>query len=209
MATPPRSVAEKSLSEPSSLPIGVRAPLTMTDPGIGDLPSGALALTSDLPAAGRRAVTGRTPARGRHATAGTCSPASTTWASPSPTSTPRSPCTPGPSACAACTRRSTRSRACGRRCSRSATGPTRSSCSRRCGRTPRSRSSWTGSGPGIQQVAYTVDDVEAVAATLRERGLRVLYDDAAARHRRLPGQLRAPQGRRRRPRRAGRAGPLM
>ena len=34
------------------------------------------------------------------------------------------------------------------------------------------------SGPGIQQVAYTVDDVEAVAATLRERGLRVLYGTA-------------------------------
>lgn len=34
------------------------------------------------------------------------------------------------------------------------------------------------SGPGVQQVAYTVDDVEAVAATLRERGLRVLYDTA-------------------------------
>jgi methylmalonyl-CoA/ethylmalonyl-CoA epimerase len=31
-------------------------------------------------------------------------------------------------------------------------------------------------GPGLQQVAYTVSDVEAVAATLRERGLRVLYD---------------------------------
>jgi methylmalonyl-CoA/ethylmalonyl-CoA epimerase len=34
------------------------------------------------------------------------------------------------------------------------------------------------SGPGVQQVAYTVDDVEAVAATLRGRGLRVLYDTA-------------------------------
>ncbi len=33
-------------------------------------------------------------------------------------------------------------------------------------------------GPGIQQVAYRVDDVEAVAATLRERGLRLLYDSA-------------------------------
>ena len=31
-------------------------------------------------------------------------------------------------------------------------------------------------GPGVQQVAYTVDDVEAVSATLRERGLRLLYD---------------------------------
>jgi methylmalonyl-CoA/ethylmalonyl-CoA epimerase len=31
-------------------------------------------------------------------------------------------------------------------------------------------------GPGIQQVAYRVTDVEAVAATLRTRGLRLLYD---------------------------------
>lgn len=36
------------------------------------------------------------------------------------------------------------------------------------------------SGPGVQQVAYTVDDIEAVCATLRERGLRLLYD--APRH---------------------------
>ena len=33
------------------------------------------------------------------------------------------------------------------------------------------------SGPGLQQVAYRVDDVEQVAAVLRERGLRVLYDE--------------------------------
>jgi methylmalonyl-CoA/ethylmalonyl-CoA epimerase len=32
------------------------------------------------------------------------------------------------------------------------------------------------SGPGLQQVAYRVDDVEAVAATLRQRGVRLLYD---------------------------------
>ena len=31
-------------------------------------------------------------------------------------------------------------------------------------------------GPGVQQVAYTVDDVEAVSATLRDRGMRLLYD---------------------------------
>jgi methylmalonyl-CoA/ethylmalonyl-CoA epimerase len=31
-------------------------------------------------------------------------------------------------------------------------------------------------GPGIQQVAYRVTDVDAVAATLRERGMRLLYD---------------------------------
>jgi methylmalonyl-CoA/ethylmalonyl-CoA epimerase len=32
-------------------------------------------------------------------------------------------------------------------------------------------------GPGIQQMAYRVTDVEAVSAILRERGLRLLYDD--------------------------------
>ena len=32
------------------------------------------------------------------------------------------------------------------------------------------------SGPGVQQVAYTVEDIDAVCATLRERGLRLLYD---------------------------------
>ena len=32
------------------------------------------------------------------------------------------------------------------------------------------------SGPGLQQVAYRVVDVEAVSAVLRERGLRLLYD---------------------------------
>src|SRR5205823_2929209 len=33
-------------------------------------------------------------------------------------------------------------------------------------------------GPGIQQVAYTVDDVDAVAAELRGKGLRLLYEEA-------------------------------
>jgi methylmalonyl-CoA/ethylmalonyl-CoA epimerase len=32
-------------------------------------------------------------------------------------------------------------------------------------------------GPGIQQIAYTVDDVEAASARLRARGLRLLYDE--------------------------------
>ncbi|MCW2814343.1 MAG: methylmalonyl-CoA epimerase [Nocardioides sp.] len=32
------------------------------------------------------------------------------------------------------------------------------------------------SGPGCQQVAYRVTDVEQVSAILRERGLRMLYD---------------------------------
>jgi len=33
------------------------------------------------------------------------------------------------------------------------------------------------SGPGVQQVAYRVDDLEAVSRVLRERGLRLLYDE--------------------------------
>src|SRR6476659_5146151 len=33
------------------------------------------------------------------------------------------------------------------------------------------------SGPGMQQLAYRVEDVEAVSATLRERGVRLLYDE--------------------------------
>jgi len=32
------------------------------------------------------------------------------------------------------------------------------------------------SGPGLQQLAFRVADVEAASATLRERGLRLLYD---------------------------------
>jgi methylmalonyl-CoA/ethylmalonyl-CoA epimerase len=31
-------------------------------------------------------------------------------------------------------------------------------------------------GPGVQQVAYTVTDVEATSAALRARGMRLLYD---------------------------------
>jgi len=34
------------------------------------------------------------------------------------------------------------------------------------------------SGPGVQQVAYTVADVEATSAQLRARGVRLLYDQA-------------------------------
>ena len=32
------------------------------------------------------------------------------------------------------------------------------------------------SGPGIQQMAYRVIDLDAVSATLRQRGLRLLFD---------------------------------
>jgi methylmalonyl-CoA/ethylmalonyl-CoA epimerase len=33
------------------------------------------------------------------------------------------------------------------------------------------------SGPGVQHVAYTVADVDAASAALRERGMRLLYDE--------------------------------
>ncbi|RQX36481.1 methylmalonyl-CoA epimerase, partial [Micromonospora chalcea] len=32
------------------------------------------------------------------------------------------------------------------------------------------------SGPGVQQIAWTVDDVEKTSAELRERGVRLLYE---------------------------------
>jgi methylmalonyl-CoA/ethylmalonyl-CoA epimerase len=32
------------------------------------------------------------------------------------------------------------------------------------------------SGPGVQQVAYTVSDIEATCSALRERGVRLLYE---------------------------------
>ncbi|SCL39264.1 methylmalonyl-CoA epimerase [Micromonospora rhizosphaerae] len=32
------------------------------------------------------------------------------------------------------------------------------------------------SGPGLQQVAYTVTDIDAACAALRERGVRLLYE---------------------------------
>lgn len=34
------------------------------------------------------------------------------------------------------------------------------------------------SGPGVQQLAYRVEDIDAVSATLRERGLRLLFPEA-------------------------------
>lgn len=33
------------------------------------------------------------------------------------------------------------------------------------------------SGPGMQQMAYRVNDIDAVSATLRERGVRLLYPE--------------------------------
>lgn len=35
-------------------------------------------------------------------------------------------------------------------------------------------------GEGVQQIAYTVDDIEIATAVLRERGVEVLYDEPRA-----------------------------
>src|SRR5688500_10218455 len=52
IATPPRSAAEKSFSEPSSRPIGVRAPLTMTERDMGTSTTGRRAGVSRAGRAG-------------------------------------------------------------------------------------------------------------------------------------------------------------
>ena len=61
------------------------------------------------------------------------------------------------------------------------------------------------SGPGMQQLAYRVEDVEAVSADPARARPAPAVRRASPRHLRLPRQLRPPQGRRRRPDRAGRA----
>ncbi len=62
------------------------------------------------------------------------------------------------------------------------------------------------SGPGIQQMAYRVEDIDQVSATLRERGVRLLYEVPKGGNRRLPGEFHPPEGRGRRAGRARAAG---
>ena len=62
------------------------------------------------------------------------------------------------------------------------------------------------SGPGLQQLAYRVSDVDAAAAALREQGLRMLYEEAKRGHVQQPGELRPPEGRGRRAGGTGGAG---
>ena len=61
------------------------------------------------------------------------------------------------------------------------------------------------SGPGIQQMAYRVTDLERGRARPCASAASGCCTTAPARHLGLAGQLRPPQGRRRRARRAGRA----
>ena len=52
-------------------------------------------------------------------------------------------------------------------------------------------------GPGLQQLAYRVTDVDEVSAAIRSHGLRLLYDTRATRNGRLTDQFRASEGHRR------------
>lgn len=56
MARPPSSIALSEEREPESFPIGVRAPATITDPGIVDLPSSCSWLPSKKPLRFRRTL---------------------------------------------------------------------------------------------------------------------------------------------------------
>ena len=106
----------------------------------------------------------------------TCSPASTTSASPCPTSTRRSRCTGTRSGWRSSTRRPTRSRASARRWWPSATPGSCIQLLAPIDETSTIAKFLDRSGPGLQQLAYRVTDVEQVSAILRERGLRLLYD---------------------------------
>ena len=56
--------------------------------------------------------------------------------------------------------------------------PLSSSCSRRSAEESAIARFLERSGPGLQQLAYRVDDVERAASVLRGKGLRLLYDAA-------------------------------
>ena len=229
MATPPRSAADRDFRPPSRRPIGVRAPATMTVPDMVPPARGSV-IPVTIPSAGRR-PRGPDPAASlrktshatgplapcgptaRRTTMGawpstsplTCSPTSTTSASPCPTSTRRSRSTATPSAWRPCTGRPTRSRASAE--AMVAVGDS-GSCIQLLA--PLNESSTIAkfldrSGPGLQQLAYRVTDLEAVSRDPAGARRPPAVRRAPAWDERLARQLRPPQGRRRRPRGAGRA----
>ena len=57
-------------------------------------------------------------------------------------------------------------------------------------------------GPGLQQLAYRVSDIDALTERLREQGVRLLYDEPRTGHRGFADQLHPSQGCRRRAHRA-------
>ena len=198
MATPPSSAAERLFRPPSRRPIGVRAPATMTDTGHRGLLKSKIWVVSTLP-------TNAAPQEGgpRHtAVSHRSHPVEAPYAAGRGCPHDRSAGHPRPpvhlhrprrhrrarprrgdralprrrSGWRSSTRRPTRSRASARRWWPSAT---RGSCIQLLA--PIDESSTIAkfldrSGPGLQQLAYRVTDVEQVSAILRERGLRLLYD---------------------------------
>ena len=210
MATPPSSAADRSLRPPSRRPIGVRAPATMTDP---DMTGCLLQSESGSPrhypatAAGSRGVRVAVVSHGSHPVEGRrrCGEdAAMTPALDLPdhlftAHRPRRHRRPRPRrgdrvlprhASAWTVVHEETNEEQGVREAMVAVGDSghaASSCS------PRSTTSSTiakfldRTGPGLQQLAYRVTDVEQVSAVLRERGLRLLYDEPAARHRRTRG----------------------
>ena len=64
-------------------------------------------------------------------------------------------------------------------------------------------------GPGLQQFAYRVSDLDALSRAAARAGRPAALRRAAPRHRELPDQLHPPQGCGRRAGRAGRAGHAM
>ena len=191
MATPPRSAPERSLREPSRRPMGVRAPATMTEPDMGP-PASKSGSFSTLP----------TMCRARGVASGRCRRCRTAL---SATSFARCAMTaplddsrmftcidhvgiavPDLDEAIAFYRdtfgmtvvHEETNEEQGVREAMVAVGDS-GSCVQLLA--PLDESSTIAkfldrSGPGLQQLAYRVTDVEQVSAILRERGLRLLYD---------------------------------
>ena len=134
--------------------------------------------------------------------------ASTTSGSPSPTWTPRSTSTSASSGCAACTPRPTPSRAYARRCSRSGRPPAGGCVQLLAPLTPGVDDREV---PRPQRAGRAAGRVHGgrhrrrPARRCASAAMRLLYDAPRRGTAELPDQLRPPQGRRRRPGRAGRA----
>ena len=219
MATPPRSAADRSLRPPSRRPIGVRAPATMTEPDMraSSVAERSRSVTDDTRGRLHGSSAGRAP-RDRRTTMVPMSAPLRPVRAPVHRDRPRR-------------HRRARPRRGDRvlpRHLRHARGPRGDQ--RGAGR-PRGDVSVGGepsarlvhpaarpadpestiakfldrSGPGLQQLAYRVTDVEQVARGPARARPPAALRRPEARHRRHPDQLRPPQGRRRRAGRAGRA----
>ena len=227
MATPPRSAAERSLRPPSRRPIGVRAPATMTDPDMSASCERARRTDArDDTHRGRRreAVRVRPVSDRSHRVAAGHAPYDDDPMTRPPLDIPEHLFTaidhvgiavPDLDEAIAFYRDDLRHAGRPRGDQRGAGRPRGDDGRRRLrlvhpaagpARRPsrRSRSSSTAPARASSSWPTGSTDVEQVAAILRERGLRLLYDAPRRGTSDSPGQLHPPQGRRRRARRAGR-----